>query len=81
MHVVSTTIEMPEGAELSDPDDNNINYDPNDPHRALDIDLEEPVISNRVDTGSSKPNKNGQLKLLGEDGSKKKEKEKKKSKE
>jgi AP-3 complex subunit delta len=39
MHVVNTTIEMPEGAVMSDTDDKN-DLDVNDPHRALDIDLD-----------------------------------------
>lgn len=39
MHVVNTFIEMPEGASLSDNDEQN-NTDLNDPHRALDIDLD-----------------------------------------
>lgn len=37
--VVNTSVEMPEGARLSDDDDDDRNAD--DPHRALDIDLEE----------------------------------------
>lgn len=39
LHVVNTVIELPEGAILSDTEDKN-NADPNDPHRALDIDLD-----------------------------------------
>lgn len=39
VHVVSTFIELPEGASLSDNEDND-HYDINDPHRALDIDLD-----------------------------------------
>lgn len=39
LHVVSSLIEMPEGASLSDNDDNDKN-DADDPHRALDIDLD-----------------------------------------
>lgn len=39
MHAVSTFIEMPEGASLSDNDDKD-KHDINDPHRALDIDLD-----------------------------------------
>lgn len=40
--VVNTSVgEMPEGARLSDNDDDDRNAD--DPHRALDIDLEEPL--------------------------------------
>lgn len=37
--MVNTTIEMPEGAVMSDNDDKN-DLDLNDPHRALDINLE-----------------------------------------
>ncbi|KAH6941758.1 hypothetical protein HPB50_023564 [Hyalomma asiaticum] len=37
--VVNTSVEMPEGARLTDDDDDDRNAD--DPHRALDIDLEE----------------------------------------
>ncbi|KAH8035062.1 hypothetical protein HPB51_004303 [Rhipicephalus microplus] len=39
--VVNTSAEMPEGARLTDNDDEERNAD--DPHRALDIDLEEPL--------------------------------------
>lgn len=39
LHVVSSLIEMPEGASISDTDDKDPN-DVDDPHRALDIDLE-----------------------------------------
>lgn len=39
MHTVNTFIEMPEGASLSDNDDKD-KYDVDDPHRALDIDLD-----------------------------------------
>lgn len=39
IHVVNTTIEMPEGATMSDNDDGN-DLDVNDPHRALDINLD-----------------------------------------
>jgi len=37
-HVVSSNIEMPEGATLSDNEDSHLPE--NDPHRALDIDLD-----------------------------------------
>lgn len=39
VHHVSTFIEMPEGASLSDGDDANAG-DADDPHRALDINLD-----------------------------------------
>lgn len=38
LHVVSSLIEMPEGASISDTDDKDQEND--DPHRALDIDLD-----------------------------------------
>lgn len=41
VHIVNTTIEMPEGAILSDSEDKNLSkHDFIDPHRALDIDLD-----------------------------------------
>lgn len=40
IHLVNTMVEIPEGATLSDNDDKDLNIDANDPHRALDIDLE-----------------------------------------
>lgn len=39
IHVVSSLIEMPEGASVSDNEDRNQNEN-DDPHRALDIDLD-----------------------------------------
>lgn len=38
VHVVNTFIEMPEGATLSDTEESALH--PDDPHRALDIDLD-----------------------------------------
>uniref|UniRef100_A0A2M3Z2Q3 AP-3 complex subunit delta n=1 Tax=Anopheles braziliensis TaxID=58242 RepID=A0A2M3Z2Q3_9DIPT len=46
LHIVNTVIELPEGAILSDSEDKN-NEDPNDPHRALDIDLDGPLDDER----------------------------------
>uniref|UniRef100_A0A2M4BBA4 AP-3 complex subunit delta n=1 Tax=Anopheles marajoara TaxID=58244 RepID=A0A2M4BBA4_9DIPT len=46
LHIVNTVIELPEGAILSDSEDKN-NEDPNDPHRALDIDLDAPLEDER----------------------------------
>lgn len=43
VHVVSTAIDMPEGVDMSDVEDGNAMHDANDPHRALDIDLDEPM--------------------------------------
>lgn len=39
VHVVSTFIEMPEGASVSD-NENKDDHDADDPHKALDIDLD-----------------------------------------
>lgn len=39
LHVVNTFIDMPEGASVSDNEDKDRD-DLNDPHRALDIDLD-----------------------------------------
>lgn len=44
-NLVNTAVEVPEGATLSDLEEKEIVGDPNDPHRALDIDLEMYVIS------------------------------------
>ncbi|EDW27733.1 GL19850 [Drosophila persimilis] len=40
LHIVNTTLDMPEGVSLSDSEDKDGKYDPNDPHRALDIELD-----------------------------------------
>jgi len=47
IHSVSTFIEMPEGASLSDNDDKD-KHDINDPHRALDIDLDLPLRTDEI---------------------------------
>nr|AAB97618.1 garnet [Drosophila melanogaster] len=39
LHIVNTTLDMPEGVSMSDSEDKDGKYDPNDPHRALDIEL------------------------------------------
>lgn len=44
LHIVNTTLEMPEGVALSDNDDKDGKFDPNDPHRALDIELDIPDL-------------------------------------
>lgn len=41
--MVSTAIDMPEGVALSDGEDSNQPNNANDPHRALDINLDEPI--------------------------------------
>ncbi|XP_032581412.1 AP-3 complex subunit delta isoform X2 [Drosophila sechellia] len=40
LHIVNTTLDMPEGVSMSDSEDKDGKYDPNDPHRALDIELD-----------------------------------------
>ncbi|XP_067642164.1 AP-3 complex subunit delta isoform X2 [Eurosta solidaginis] len=42
LHIVNTTMEMPEGVALSDSEDKDSKFDPNDPHRALNIELDIP---------------------------------------
>ncbi|XP_023169244.2 AP-3 complex subunit delta isoform X2 [Drosophila hydei] len=44
LHIVNTTLDMPEGVTLSDSEDKDGKYDPNDPHRALDIELDMTVF-------------------------------------
>lgn len=46
VHIVNTTVEMPDGAEFSENDDKDSKYDINDPHRALDINLDDIVTRN-----------------------------------
>ncbi|EAT39753.1 AAEL008462-PA [Aedes aegypti] len=53
LHVVNTVVELPEGAIMSDTED-KATEDPDDPHRALDIDLEVPVDGERESRGSRK---------------------------
>ncbi|XP_059616416.1 AP-3 complex subunit delta [Phlebotomus argentipes] len=50
VHVVNTLIEMPEGASLSEAEENDKSMDPNDPHRALDIDLDVPSAKEEEET-------------------------------
>ncbi|KAJ6638391.1 AP-3 complex subunit delta [Pseudolycoriella hygida] len=47
IHSVSNFIEMPEGASLSDNDEKD-KHDINDPHRALDIDLDLPLRNDEI---------------------------------
>ncbi|GAB0092254.1 AP-3 complex subunit delta [Sergentomyia squamirostris] len=61
LHVVNTLIEMPEGASMSDPDDNEKGVDLNDPHRALDIDLEVPSVKEEVRRKTEKSTKSSNL--------------------
>ncbi|XP_055546276.1 AP-3 complex subunit delta isoform X1 [Wyeomyia smithii] len=46
LHVVNTVVELPEGAIMSDNEEKTVE-DPNDPHRALDIDLDIPIVEER----------------------------------
>ncbi|BFG01702.1 AP-3 complex subunit delta [Drosophila madeirensis] len=62
LHIVNTTLDMPEGVSLSDSEDKDGKYDPNDPHRALDIELdiadfEAPAASSRSTSKKSKEGK------------------------
>uniref|UniRef100_A0A6B2EN73 AP-3 complex subunit delta n=1 Tax=Phlebotomus kandelakii TaxID=1109342 RepID=A0A6B2EN73_9DIPT len=50
MHVVNTLIEMPEGASLSEAEENDKSMDPNDPHLALDIELDVPSAKEEDET-------------------------------
>lgn len=67
LHVVNTVVELPEGAILSDTED-KATEDPDDPHRALDIDLEVSLDNERESRGSRKTastsNNNGNPNLL-----------------
>ncbi|KAL9696388.1 hypothetical protein quinque_015673 [Culex quinquefasciatus] len=65
LHVVNTVVELPEGAILSDTEDKNAE-DLDDPHRALDIDLDAPIEDHRPAqrNSSSKASRSGGL--LGE---------------
>ncbi|XP_055712211.1 AP-3 complex subunit delta [Phlebotomus papatasi] len=57
LHVVNTLIEMPEGASLSEAEENDKAMDPNDPHRALDIDLEVPSVKEEDETQKKRETK------------------------
>ncbi|KAH8266357.1 hypothetical protein KR038_001141 [Drosophila bunnanda] len=85
LHIVNTTLDMPEGVSLSDSEDKDGKYDPNDPHRALDIELditdfEVPAV--RSTTSSKKSAGKENLKVPAESiGSSTSKKERKKDKE
>lgn len=57
IHIVNTVVELPEGAIMSDSED-KINEDPNDPHRALDIDLDTPIAEDRPTPSTKSKNAN-----------------------
>ncbi|XP_022208736.2 AP-3 complex subunit delta isoform X1 [Drosophila obscura] len=86
LHIVNTTLDMPEGVSLSDSEDKDGKYDPNDPHRALDIELdiadfEAPAASKSASKKSKEGKEN--LKVPAEtatNSSSKKEKKKDKDK-
>uniref|UniRef100_A0A0A1XCL2 AP-3 complex subunit delta n=1 Tax=Zeugodacus cucurbitae TaxID=28588 RepID=A0A0A1XCL2_ZEUCU len=44
LHIVNTIMDMPEGVALSDSEDKDSKFDPNDPHRALNIELDIPDL-------------------------------------
>ncbi|XP_065362825.1 AP-3 complex subunit delta [Calliphora vicina] len=54
LHIVNTTLDMPEGVSLSDNDDKDGKFDPDDPHRALDIELDIPDLEEPKQQRSSK---------------------------
>ncbi|KAM7348697.1 adaptor-related protein complex 3, delta 1 subunit-like garnet isoform 1-T1 [Cochliomyia hominivorax] len=54
LHIVNTTLDMPEGVSLSDNDDKDGKFDPDDPHRALDIELDIPDLEEPKPQKSSK---------------------------
>ncbi|XP_017030257.1 AP-3 complex subunit delta [Drosophila kikkawai] len=69
LHIVNTTLDMPEGVSMSDSEDKDGKYDPHDPHRALDIELditdfEAPAV--RSTTSSKKPSGKENLKVPAE---------------
>ncbi|KNC21272.1 AP-3 complex subunit delta [Lucilia cuprina] len=90
LHIVNTTLDMPEGVSLSDNDDKDGKFDPDDPHRALDIELDIPDLEEPKQQRSSKKYSNDYEKTDKEHKSKmssssthqhKKEKKKDKDKE
>uniref|UniRef100_U5EX37 AP-3 complex subunit delta n=1 Tax=Corethrella appendiculata TaxID=1370023 RepID=U5EX37_9DIPT len=60
LHVVNTVIEMPEGAIMSDSEDKQ-NNEIDDPHRALDIDLDVPLDNELPASNSSKHYSNNSI--------------------
>ncbi|XP_075154927.1 adaptor-related protein complex 3, delta 1 subunit-like garnet isoform X1 [Haematobia irritans] len=85
MHIVNTTLDMPEGVSLSDGDDKDGKFDSDDPHRALDIeldipDLEEPKYRNNK-KDSTETEKEKKLKSSSTSHKKEKKKDKEKDKE
>ncbi|XP_016993062.2 AP-3 complex subunit delta [Drosophila takahashii] len=88
LHIVNTTLDMPEGVSLSDSEDKDGKYDPNDPHRALDIELditdfEAPAVrsSSSKKSTTGKENLKAPAELAGSSSSSKKDRKKDKDKE
>ncbi|KAG8198260.1 hypothetical protein JTE90_021517 [Oedothorax gibbosus] len=78
IHVVNIIDgEMPDGARTSDDDDGNLD----DPHRALNIDLEEPMISGKSLHSNEIVEKNGDIENETQKQNPKKEKKHKKRKD
>uniref|UniRef100_A0A0K8U4X3 AP-3 complex subunit delta n=4 Tax=Bactrocera latifrons TaxID=174628 RepID=A0A0K8U4X3_BACLA len=90
LHLVNTIMDMPEGVALSDSEDKDCKFDPNDPHRALNIELDIPDLEepkgrfHEVKPAPQNQNNNSQT-LINEidskDKTKKRAKKKSKSKE
>ncbi|XP_054728209.1 AP-3 complex subunit delta isoform X1 [Anastrepha obliqua] len=92
LHIVNTTMDMPEGVALSDSEDKDSKFDPNDPHRALNIELDIPDLEESKgrfrEVSSAANNINNNKRTLGSEvesdkkaSSKKREKKKTKRKE
>lgn len=63
LHIVNTTLDMPEGVSLSDSEDKDGKYDPNDPHRALDIELDITDFEPQASKSTSKKSSSGKENL------------------
>ncbi|XP_017116343.1 AP-3 complex subunit delta [Drosophila elegans] len=87
LHIVNTTLDMPEGVSMSDSEDKDGKYDPNDPHRALDIELditdfEAPAVkSSSKKSAAGKENLKVPPELAGSSSSSKKDRKKDKDKD
>ncbi|KAH8368088.1 hypothetical protein KR084_006867 [Drosophila pseudotakahashii] len=88
LHIVNTTLDMPEGVSMSDSEDKDGKYDPNDPHRALDIELditdfEAPAVrsSSKKSTAAGKENLKVPAEMAGSSSSSKKDRKKDKDKD
>ncbi|KAH8273310.1 hypothetical protein KR018_010846 [Drosophila ironensis] len=81
MHFVNTTLDMPEGVSLSDSEDKDGKHDPNDPHRALDIELDITDFEAPATRSALKklPSGKENLKVLSESSASKKDRNKDKA--